>query len=758
MQVLLQQLKSPSLTIVSNACGTLWNLSARCAEDQRALWEMGAVSMLRSLVHSKHKMISMGSSAALKNLLSAKPNNNFPLDSTAKGLCLPALPSLYVRKQRALEQELDQSLSETCDNIEPSTSPSSSTIGLSDDKFIFTATEHCFGSIERHRSRIYQSQNRHFQQQPSSSKRHSKGTVARSDSRDSVTSTLSDTVYERVSRTVINPLTFGQTSTSSETAHGLTGSLSDSGHINSQMVGGNKSDRQFLHRYCNSMREREEGRKVSSLDVGNDKATPQNSNCHDLAYQSPQLEQINETNFTESVENNSSLPTREKHLGNCQSSTENPKHVNERRSSSDERLGSAMPLKSSSSTKQPKSFQYDNSRSPFTAHASGSYGNSSTHTQFPQQDCVRSKYSDFAYSEDVRDDPEVPEQPVDYSLKYVEEGIQSGDSAPVGADNTESDRGRSTSSGYPNPVNGTGKKGKQNQNDLGRGYPFRHQGNPHVSKNMKMNVVYGDYAETDLDQPTDYSLKYAEDEETEFEKNCQLTAQGRDRQERNYYVGNDPLHEDTLKTYCTEGTPYETPYNFSTATSMSDLQCEPATPHSENSGVNKQTDNYTKDESVEENIAKNVESESSNFEVECNFDKDFTEKGAQVKALPCPTRQPLKRPQSGISSGLVSPEKPVQYFEEGTPGCFSCVSSLSSLTGTSSSVDNTHQNPLSLNQSADKSHSDEQKPGGDETCTVEGNEIKVTVKKEADSANTSQNEAVVNSEDLKEQHRGDREG
>lgn len=28
-EILLEQLKSPSLTIVSNACGTLWNLSAR---------------------------------------------------------------------------------------------------------------------------------------------------------------------------------------------------------------------------------------------------------------------------------------------------------------------------------------------------------------------------------------------------------------------------------------------------------------------------------------------------------------------------------------------------------------------------------------------------------------------------------------------------------------------------------------------------------------------------------------------------------
>lgn len=30
--------------------------------------------------------------------------------------------------------------------------------------------------------------------------------------------------------------------------------------------------------------------------------------------------------------------------------------------------------------------------------------------------------------------------------------------------------------------------------------------------------------------------------------------------------------QDTVKTYCTEGTPYETPFVFSNATSMSDLR------------------------------------------------------------------------------------------------------------------------------------------------------------------------------------------
>lgn len=96
LQILLDQLKSPSLTIVSNACGTLWNLSAKCQADQEALWQMGAPTMLSSLNHSKHKMIAMGSSAALKNLLSAKPQNMFQpqLDATALSLDLPALPTL----------------------------------------------------------------------------------------------------------------------------------------------------------------------------------------------------------------------------------------------------------------------------------------------------------------------------------------------------------------------------------------------------------------------------------------------------------------------------------------------------------------------------------------------------------------------------------------------------------------------------------------------------------------------------------------
>ncbi|XP_021237226.1 adenomatous polyposis coli protein isoform X8 [Numida meleagris] len=116
LQTLLQHLKSHSLTIVSNACGTLWNLSARNAKDQEALWDMGAVSMLKNLIHSKHKMIAMGSAAALRNLMANRPAKYKDANIMSPG---SSLPSLHVRKQKALEAELDaQHLSETFDNID----------------------------------------------------------------------------------------------------------------------------------------------------------------------------------------------------------------------------------------------------------------------------------------------------------------------------------------------------------------------------------------------------------------------------------------------------------------------------------------------------------------------------------------------------------------------------------------------------------------------------------------------------------------
>ncbi|KAB1259096.1 Adenomatous polyposis coli protein 2 [Camelus dromedarius] len=117
LQTLLQHLTSHSLTIVSNACGTLWNLSARSPRDQELLWDLGAVGMLRNLVHSKHKMIAMGSAAALRNLLAHRPAKyQAAATAVSPGACAP---SLYVRKQRALEAELDaRHLAQALDHLE----------------------------------------------------------------------------------------------------------------------------------------------------------------------------------------------------------------------------------------------------------------------------------------------------------------------------------------------------------------------------------------------------------------------------------------------------------------------------------------------------------------------------------------------------------------------------------------------------------------------------------------------------------------
>ncbi|XP_058444206.1 uncharacterized protein LOC131425919 [Malaya genurostris] len=118
LKILLEQLKSPSLTVVSNACGTLGNLSGENYEDQRFLRENGAIPMLRSLIYSKHKMISNGSSMALKNLLkppsTAAAPASLPITIQQRQLSasggtadVKELPSLTARKNKALEQELE---------------------------------------------------------------------------------------------------------------------------------------------------------------------------------------------------------------------------------------------------------------------------------------------------------------------------------------------------------------------------------------------------------------------------------------------------------------------------------------------------------------------------------------------------------------------------------------------------------------------------------------------------------------------------
>ncbi|XP_076636927.1 uncharacterized protein LOC143349497 [Colletes latitarsis] len=206
-----------------------------------------------------------------------------------------------------------------------------------------------------------------------------------------------------------------------------------------------------------------------------------------------------------------------------------------------------------------------------------------------------------------RFEEEATEQPVDYSKKYSER-----------------------KSARQNPIDGSCKK--------------------EFVDNSKVDL-FGDYAETDLDQPTDYSLRYAEDDTDDEEK-----------QNPEYF--SESVQEDTVKTYCTEGTPYETPFNFSTATSMSDLRLEdtkePA--DSQKKLHKKPTDLARKDDlTYEQNLGVNCVERRSLL-----VDKEIeTTKAARMRKPDC-----------------LSPEKLLDYYQSSSSDGFSRANSLSSLGGT----------------------------------------------------------------------------
>ncbi|XP_041968016.1 adenomatous polyposis coli homolog isoform X2 [Aricia agestis] len=500
LSVLLQHLKSPSLTVVSNSCGTLWNLSARCPQDQQFLWDHGAVPMLRSLIHSKHKMIAMGSGAALKNLLNSKPGKThiISLDTTAKTMNLPALPTLGARKQKALEQELDQNLAETCDNIEPATSPTTSN---REEKNLFTATERQITmNLERHRmtsssplmgsltSQISLSHSAHLASYLSCSNTLLKGAlvsrsspggsssnVNRSESKDSVTSTHSDSVFERGTRTGKVPIPTPR------------------------------------------------NRDLMKMDTGSDSVKPQPLS-KDATY--------------------------------LQYATQPP--IPPPRSTTD----------------------------------------------------MRTNYTESGYDVDL----DSCDQPIDFSRKYSE--TKNTDAEPS-------------------------EKGKVDAKKI-----YSKKENP---------STFGDYQETDLDQPTDYSLRYPElQSET-----------GSDISE----PPGPSINEDTIKHFATEGTPYETPIIFSTATSMSDLRI-----------IGK--DGKPKTSSLKEHpeaMSHSDEKDTCSIEDPPRHDNDRAISTPPTASVAEPIAEKRSVFDTKFSSGMISPEKPVNYCDEGTPGYFSRVSSLSSL-------------------------------------------------------------------------------
>lgn len=120
VSILLGQLSSPSITVVSNTCFILSNLSAECHKYQKIMWELGAVPKLRTLTHSRHEMIAMAAQSTLKNLLLSpvKPAHmeGHHLRSPDSPSC--SIPSLHARKLKALKDDIKSTLSDSYDPIE----------------------------------------------------------------------------------------------------------------------------------------------------------------------------------------------------------------------------------------------------------------------------------------------------------------------------------------------------------------------------------------------------------------------------------------------------------------------------------------------------------------------------------------------------------------------------------------------------------------------------------------------------------------
>lgn len=441
IHILVRHLKSSSLTVVSNACGTLWNLSAWCPRDQKTLWELGAIPLLRNLTHSKHKMISMGANSALRNLLSAKgANGNLSQESSR------------VRKSTI---EIEENTGSTM-----TPRKRDSPLDMENQKGGCVKKNVFSDSMHRYDREFVPIDNRPFS-------------------------------YERPK------------SRSVPTAYIST----------------------------------EPGKKLKFC-----------------------IKLTNDSEYDEGKEN-----FRSSNDVPWNSPPDIPSYT---------RARVCSPVEESQVSASPA---VSNFEKPFT-------------------NFINRSPSDSTCDEDIND------QPIDYSKKYSERN----QSANLLANETEI----------------SPKEEFSNHDD-------------------KVNL-FGDYVETDLDQPTDYSLRYAEDDTDEEEE------EEEEKENPEYFPRNE--QEDTVKTYCTEGTPYQTPFNFSTATSMSDLRVEDVKEGGEKKfskkmDLRKNSDSVTKDSQFDE--SQEMQEEEG--------EKDL------------------------LNSDVNLAEKPISYCVEDTPQCFSRVSSFSSL-------------------------------------------------------------------------------
>lgn len=153
----------------------------------------------------------------------------------------------------------------------------------------------------------------------------------------------------------------------------------------------------------------------------------------------------------------------------------------------------------------------------------------------------------------------------------------------------------------------------------------------HLFQNSFHEQNGNDLEDDDMDErPRDYSLRFQDAEDPDLNQG-RARASLPTKENRSDDIEEDT--EDTVKTFCTEGTPYDTPCLISTATSMSDLR-----------------------------------------------DPDLDTKMFHKRPSKATLSSDQYQPVSGTFSGMDTPsEKPQVFDTEGTPGFFSRADSLSSL-------------------------------------------------------------------------------
>ncbi|XP_052063943.1 adenomatous polyposis coli protein-like isoform X1 [Mytilus californianus] len=634
LPLLLRQLRSASLTIVSNACGTLWNLSARCVEDQKALWDMGAVSMLKNLVNSKHQMIAMGSSAALKNLVAAFPSiksMNMDLKQNMNR------PMLHVRKQRALEESIDQNLSETCDNVEsPRDSPTDTSQGDKDrSHFRFPVNQNVVNQIDEvdgglPRGPVYQHSNSGENSPRSDSRLLSPKRVARSGSQDSVGSTHSDISHDRLRYHGIKQL---------QDRHG--GSLDRNTGQRQNVLPENSQLKNANSRIAQTMKEVEAQRLMDN-------------NMNQQAIVNPQASR---------ADGQFSLP-----------------HALLYRSFN-------MP---SSSNQQV---------------VMGNYGNNPIYGM-PQT--VNMIYNAQSSSDEDND------QPIDYSMKYTD--VQNTPSPTIRPQLPPAPRYAFVRPSSDQHVNMGPRmmhhsfSGQPSFNRFGFQQQIRMM-SPSFPPPQVMMKMSSSYTETDLDhddQPTDFSVRYAENHDEPYNEKQRGYEPERSRpyepREQDPYKNcadckleearwmNDRIeemhgNEDQVTTFYTEGTPR---YYLSMANSLTDLS-KPVHDHDNNDT----DDGQMKEEPTDYSSQVDEKQSGSGSEKRSGSGSLNTDHNTGSTVIPSYSRNSADKEMSPDSSR--DEENVIQqsfhapddddtaedqiktYCEEGTPICFSRVSSLSSL-------------------------------------------------------------------------------